>query len=117
MFYHKFMTREQLVSLMIDIIEAIRYWNIWLKSQILEIWLKSLIFKIGYQDYVTWPYLARGHCKTEKSYLNAHKFRFSHLMSTQLTFLESSYENLSNDVSFDSIRWRQHFRTLCCKAT
>ena len=42
--------------------------------------------------------------QNRKLYLNTHNFLFSHLISTKRTFLESSYQDLSNDVSFDSIR-------------
>ena len=40
----------------------------------------------------------------KKAYLNANNILFSHLISTGLTFLESSYHDLSNDVLLASIR-------------
>ena len=55
---------------------------------------------------MTWPYLVSSHGKFD---INAHKFWHSGLNSIKVTFLNSSHQNLSNDIYFVWFSWGSHF--------
>ena len=73
-----------------------------------EIWSWSQIFKIGCQYHVKLRYLARAHCKTEKSYLDAHDFWLSLDFNKTYIFGKPLPRPFEWCIIW-LIRWRQHF--------